>query len=126
MPKVLIVDDSRLMRRMLHACIATRMDDLDFLEATDGLDALTKLEAIEFDVDAIFCDLRMPNMNGLDFLDALADREKLDSCPVVVVTSDVHTGGREALKRGAKWLISKPFASAMVLKALQDVLSPAR
>ncbi len=126
MPKVLIVDDSRMMRRMLHACIAARMDDLDFLEATDGLDALRQLEEAQFDVDVIFCDLRMPKMNGLDFLDALADREKLSSCPVVVVTSDVHTGGREALKRGAKWLISKPFASAMVLKALQDVLSPAR
>lgn len=122
---IMIVDDSRVMRRMLQSAITGGgFENCTFVEAADGQQALRSLEERGYDVDAVFCDLCMPNMDGLGLIDALAERQVLGRCPVIVLTGDTREGrGQRALARGARRLIAKPFTNETVADALEEVLA---
>src|SRR4030095_979877 len=123
MRRILLVDDSRVMRKMLQNTLVTAgFTDVEFAEAVDGRDALKKLAELGYKVDAIFCDLCMPNLDGLGLLDALSAHGALPSCPVIVLTADARkTHGREALLRGAAGLLRKPFTADEVVAVLRKV-----
>jgi two-component system chemotaxis response regulator CheY len=127
MSKILLVDDSRVMRRMLRtAVVATGSAEFAFLEAANGKEALEVLEEADFSVDLIFCDLCMPEMGGLELLQALAERDVLDACPVIILTGDAREAqAQEALGCGARRLIAKPFTTEALAEALDEVLHPA-
>ena len=115
--KILIVDDSSTMRKIVMRTLRQAgYDGADIVEAGDGQEGLTKLE--EGAVDLIFSDVNMPNMNGLDFLKTL--RGNGDESPVVMVTTE---GGEEAMNEamssGANGYVVKPFTP----DKLKDVLS---
>jgi len=102
---VLVIDDSGLVRRQ----VANALKGLGYsvLEAVDGVDALTKLESTP-DIHLIVCDVNMPNMNGIEFLEKLD--AKNNGVPVVMLTTE---GQPEMIQRakalGAKGWIVKPF-----------------
>ena len=127
MSKILLVDDSTVMRCMLRAAVtATGPDGLTFLEASNGKEALEILEQADFSMDLIFCDLLMPEMGGLEFLQVLVAKEVLDTCPVIILTGDAReTRAQEALSCGARRLIAKPFTAEVIADALDQVLHPA-
>ena len=128
MLKILLVDDSGVMRRMLRrAVLDTGLGEFTFLEASDGKKALQTLEQENFSVDLVFCDLCMPELDGLEFLESLAAKQKLDSCPVIILTGDARESrAQEALVRGARKLISKPFKAETLSEVLEEVLHPTR
>ena len=108
------------------AVLETGLGEFTFIEADDGEKALQALEREAFSVDLIFCDLCMPEMDGLQFLEALRTKERLASCPVIVLTADAReSSAQEALARGARRLISKPFTVETLSEALEEVLHPA-
>ena len=122
--RFLLIDDSRMMRRMLQKAVReAKIGECEFTEASDGEVALTELERKGYKFDAIFCDLYMPKMDGLTFLDNLTARNKLGSCPIVVVTGDV-TDDREteALEHGAAECIRKPFTPEDIGQVLKRIL----
>ncbi|MBR4544222.1 MAG: chemotaxis-specific protein-glutamate methyltransferase CheB [Lachnospiraceae bacterium] len=105
--KILFIDDSALMRRML--CDIINSDSRFHVEATarDGLEALEILKTNKF--DGIVTDINMPRMNGLDFLREL-DKLKRDE-RVMVLSSATAEGAKvtmEALELGAVDFIQKP------------------
>lgn len=124
MYRFLLVDDSRVMRRMLRNSLsANGYAGSEFHEAGDGQEALDCLDRLEFGVDVVFCDLCMPNLDGIQLIDRLAERGAIDDLPVIVLTGDVRESrGREALERGARKLLGKPFDPDGVKEALVDVL----
>ncbi len=126
MSKILLIDDSRVMRRMLRTAMATaESDGLTFLEASNGKEALEVLEQADFLVDLIFCDLCMPEMGGIEFLQALAAKGVLDTCPVIILTGDAREKrAQEALSCGARKLMAKPFTAEALADALDQVLHP--
>ena len=105
--KILLIDDSALMRRMF--CDIINSDSRYHVEATakDGLEALEILKTNRF--DGIVTDIYMPGMNGLDFLREL---EKLKRSERVMVLSSATAEGAkttlEALELGAVDFIQKP------------------
>jgi two-component system chemotaxis response regulator CheY len=124
MYRILLVDDSRVMRRMLQDMLSTSgFADCEFVEAVDGEDAMRKLAERNYSVDVVFCDLCMPNMDGLAFLDTLRAGNR--SVPVIVLTAD-NRGSREeeAIARGAAGLLRKPFTPEAVAGSLEKVLRP--
>jgi two-component system chemotaxis response regulator CheY len=103
--KILVVDDSMMVRRQVGGTLR----NLGYLvvEAVDGLDALEKLDANR-DAQFIVCDVNMPRMNGIEFLERLsASGSKV---PVVMLTTE---GEPDLIQRakalGAKGWLLKPF-----------------
>lgn len=105
MIKVLVVDDSALVRKVFGAVLADE-SDFEVRFARDGLDALGQLEL--FRPDVITLDVHMPHMDGLECLDRIMVERP---CPVVMVSSLTAEGADatlEALRLGAVDFVPKP------------------
>ena len=102
---VLVVDDSLLVRRQVGA--ALKGEGYEVLEAVDGEEALAKLDANP-GTRLVVCDVNMPRMNGLEFLEELGARRS--GVPVIMLTTE---GEPELIQRakalGAKGWLVKPF-----------------
>lgn len=105
MTKVLVVDDSALMRKLLAKIFATE-PDFEVQFARNGLEALALLDV--FRPDVVTLDIHMPQMDGL----ACLDRIMLEHpCPVVMVSSLTADGAEttlQALRLGAIDFVAKP------------------
>lgn len=116
--KVLVVDDSRVMRQIVVRTLRQAgFDGVDVVEAVDGQEGLAQVSAER--PDLILSDWNMPNLTGIDFLATL--RASGDTTPFGFVTSEGSTEMRErATSAGALFLIAKPFTP----EAFSDVLTP--
>ncbi len=82
--RILLIDDSRLLRAMLRRALRQSGLNMSCLaEAANGREALTMMESQSFDL--VLCDYCMPEMDGRDFLEAAASR--LEKMPRVVIVS---------------------------------------
>src|SRR5262249_51796914 len=97
--KVLIVDDSTTVRKIVQRALAGSIFRMDCYEAPDGETALADCARIDFDV--IFLDCNMPGLDGLATLDRL--RLRSPSAAVVMISAE------RALQRGAAAFMYKPF-----------------
>ena len=105
--KILIVDDSAAMRMIVKKTLRLAgFEGHEISEADDGAKALAAIKAAK--PDLVLSDWNMPNMTGLQLLEALgSDGVKLTFGFVTTeATPDMRT---KALGAGAKFLISKPF-----------------
>ena len=104
--RVLIVDDSALIREVLSRTLGRDGDITVVGTAEDPIDARQKIRALNPDV--VTLDIEMPNMNGLAFLDKLM---RLHPLPVVMVSTLTTKGASEtllALELGAVDFVAKP------------------
>jgi len=105
--KILVVDDSSTMRRIISNTLAT-IGQTDIVQAGDGVEGLAALENNP-DVGLVLSDWNMPNMNGLDFLTKIR-ATKGKGLPVVMVTTEAEKSNViTAIKAGANNYIVKPF-----------------
>ena len=107
MKKVLVVDDSALMRRVLSDIINKDEEFHTEHSARDGLEALKLLEQNDF--DAIVLDIIMPRMNGIDFLKEVNERGY--TAKIIIVSTIARKGAGEtieALELGAFDFVTKP------------------
>ena len=113
--RVLICDDSVLIRRLMRDLVQER-EDLEILEAQDGIQAVDLYR--EHRPDIVFMDIVMPRKNGLE---ALTEIRRFDPAARVVIASS--TGTRKNLKAaidaGACDFIQKPFERDDVLEILR-------
>lgn len=107
MKKVLVVDDSALMRRVLSDIINKDEEFHTEHSARDGLEALKLMEQNDF--DAIVLDIIMPRMNGIDFLKEVNERGY--TAKIIIVSTIARKGAGEtieALELGAFDFVTKP------------------
>ena len=118
--KILIADDSRVMRQIVIRTLRQAgYDGHDIVEAEDGADALSKIGSEQ--PDLVLSDWNMPNMTGIECLQAL--RSSGSSVPFGFVTSEGSPEMRErAANAGALFLIAKPFTADMFAEALKPIL----
>ena len=105
MTKVLVVDDSALMRKLLGR-IFSKEADFEVQFARNGLEALDLMAA--FKPDVVTLDIHMPQMDGLACLDRIMIERP---CPVVMVSSLTAEGAEvtlQALRLGAIDFVAKP------------------
>jgi two-component system chemotaxis response regulator CheY len=119
MKRVLVVDDSLSVARQLEKIINDSGDFTYIGHAKNGAEAI-KMNHSE-DPDIICMDMNMPGMDGLTALRSLSMLDK--DVKVVMVTSLGGVGDKftEALKLGAKNVISKPFEAGDVLQILREL-----
>lgn len=120
MHKLLIVDDSSTLRRIMRRVLREADLDIDdFLEARSGAEALKVLEAHP-DIGLVLSDVDMPGMDGVDFVRALRAREKNASVPIILVaTESARTTAQRAIDQGANGCVSKPFTPDSIRAALE-------
>ena len=115
---ILIVDDSKFMRKMLRKILSIKYNVVG--EAEDGLKALEMVK--KFDPDLVTLDVDMPKMDGFEVLSRIKEDE--ESQKVIMCTSvDQHEKVLEAMKRGADGYIVKPFKKDSILDEIEKVLS---
>jgi len=112
--RLLIIDDEKNMRHMLSSLLKESGYRVD--TASDGAVAMDMVDRTIYDF--ILCDLKMPNMNGMDFFKTA--RDKLWATTVIMMSAygSIDTAV-EAMKQGAYDFISKPFKSDEVLLTLK-------
>ena len=117
--KILIVDDSATVRRLIQ--FALKSKGFVLIQAEDGLAALEVLKHER--TDAILLDINMPRMNGLEFLQKIKSDEAYADIPVVMLTTEGQEEDKErAYALGASKYIIKPFTSSQLVTTLEEVL----
>ena len=115
---ILIVDDTKLRRKMLRDIFAKHNFEV-VGEAADGKEAVTMYEELLPDLTTM--DITMPNMDGIQALTAIRE---IDPAAQVVIVSAVGFKSKimAAVKAGAKNFIVKPFVEEKVIEVVNSVL----
>ena len=120
MIRVLVVDDSALVRRLIATALAEASDIEVVGSARDGIDAIEKCD--ELDPDVVTLDVEMPRLDGLG---ALAEiRRRHPRMPVIMFSTLTERGAAatlEALSRGASDYVCKPTNTGSVREGLESV-----
>jgi class 3 adenylate cyclase len=105
--KVLVVDDSRTLRRLLIREL-NLIGITNIQEAGDGVEALEKVRSEVFDL--MLLDMEMPEMDGLETLKAIKSSPELRYLPIIVVSGSEHFERTiECIQVGAEDYLPKPF-----------------
>jgi len=119
--KLLVVDDSSTMRRIIKNTLA-RLGHKDVLEGADGVEGWSALDASP-DVDMLITDWNMPEMNGLELVIKVRADARFKDLPIIMVTTE---GGKAevitALKAGVNNYIVKPFTPQVLKEKLAAVM----
>ena len=115
---VMIVDDSAMIRKMLVRTLGPA--GFNFVEAVDGQDAWEKLDET---IDCIICDVNMPRMNGIEFLEEVSKSPKF-SPPVLMLTTEAAPELiQQARQLGAVGWMVKPPRPDLLLAATKKMAS---
>lgn len=112
--RILIVDDEESFRHMLSVIL--RKEKYEVETASNGEEALQKISESPF--DQILCDIRMPQMDGLEFLKE-AQKAGVESTIIMMSAYGTIDTAIEAMKLGAYDYISKPFKTDEIILTLR-------
>ena len=124
--RILIVDDSSMMRAMIKRVVKMTQVPVDeILEAGDGAEALKLLEA--HDVQLLLTDINMPVMNGADLLRRVAKNDRWRALTRVIISTDGSSARREeAAALSVRCYLKKPFSPEVLRDVLNDAAEAAR
>jgi two-component system chemotaxis response regulator CheY len=121
--KIVVVDDSRTARQQVGAALADA--GYEIVEGVDGFDGIAKVTGNP-DASLIICDVNMPNMGGLEMLEALRRDHPGVAVPIIMLTTE---GQIELVQRakqsGARGWIVKPFKPHLLLSAVRKIVGEA-
>jgi len=122
--KLLVVDDSSTMRRIIKNTLA-RLGYKDILEGEDGVQGWAQMDSNP-DIEMLITDWNMPEMNGLELVKKVRADERFKDTPIIMVTTE---GGKAevitALKAGVNNYIVKPFTPQVLKEKLGAVMGVA-
>ncbi|MEO0447458.1 MAG: response regulator [Verrucomicrobiota bacterium] len=116
--KLLIVDDSMMVRNSIERVFADSRYFTDIKTAPDGVLALAQFQT--FLPDVVTLDITMPNLDGLSTLDEMVKIHQDARILVISALADRHTA-INAIKRGADLFICKPFTDEELKAALTEL-----
>ncbi len=118
--RLLIVDDSKLMRDMVAACLRP-LGAVTFEFAGTGLEAIERLALAGFDL--VVLDLNMPDVGGIEVIEFVRSQDHLRALPILVVTTRGDDASRaRVIEAGASGFLSKPFAPPQILDEVRRLL----
>jgi len=116
--KILIVDDSQFMRKLLRRIIQSHPNYTVVGEAENGVEAVMKVKELEPDV--VLMDIVMPIKDGIK---ATAEIKNSSNVKVLMCTiMEQEAKMKQAIRVGADGYITKPFQGRKVIEAIQSVL----
>lgn len=118
--KILIVDDSDLMRSLIRQILES-VGYREFAEADNGSAALDILESQQ--VDIIISDWIMPELSGIELLKIVRANRDFDTTPFLMLTVEALDVSREtALAHGASDFLAKPFTVQGLIETVSMLL----
>lgn len=120
MAKILVIDDEAAIRRILREILEHEQYQVD--DASSAIEALPLVKENEY--DAILCDIKMPQMDGIEFLE---EAKKISEVPIIMISGHgtIETAV-EAIKKGAFDYISKPPDLNRMLITLRNALDKSK
>ena len=123
--KVLVVDDSPTMRRIVVQMLK-KIGYSDIVEAGDGREALERLQA-EGDIELVCTDWNMPVMSGLELVQAIRGDENHSSLPILMVTTrNMKDDIIIAMRAGVNNYVTKPFDPQTIKEKIDKVMGAAK
>lgn len=117
MPKILIIDDERSIRSTLKEILEFEKYEVD--DAEDGIIGMQLAKKNKYDI--IFCDIKMPKMDGLEVLEKL-QKEGIESQIIMISGHGNIETAVESLKKGAYDFIEKPLDLNRILVTIRNGL----
>ena len=120
MARILVIDDESAIRRILREILEHEKYNVD--DAASAIEALPLVKENEY--DAILCDIKMPQMDGIEFLE---EARKISDAPIIMISGHgtIDTAV-EAIKKGAFDYISKPPELNRLLITLRNALDKSK
>jgi two-component system, chemotaxis family, chemotaxis protein CheY len=119
MKKILIVDDSPTIRKLIGYIL--KKQEYIISEAEDGIDAMEKLGSLE--ADLVIVDLNMPNMDGIQFVKSLRSNYYHMDTPVIMLTTTKDEDlKRDALQAGVNLFLNKPVQPNFLIYKVESLL----
>lgn len=119
MPKILVIEDEKSIRRVLKNIISEENKTYEVEEAEDGLEGLDMIQNTDYDL--ILCDIKMPKVDGVEVLEKV--RKTKPEIPVVMISGhgDLETAVK-TMRMGAFDYISKPPDLNRLLNTVRNAL----
>jgi two-component system chemotaxis response regulator CheY len=118
---VLVVDDSRIMRNIVKNTFLGMKIPCEFVEASDGNEALQKL--LTQKIHLVLLDWNMPKLSGIDFLKKVRNIEQYKDLPIIMVTSEsAKYNVIDAIDAGATDYIIKPINEKIFSQKIVQVV----
>ena len=119
---VLIVDDSAFNLELVKALITVE-NDIDFIDACDGKEAVDKF--VKFDPDLVILDIMMPNMGGVETLKIM--KKTNDSIPIIILTAVENEKTKKiCLDLGVDGYFNKPLNNTKLSLLVKQLLAKAK
>ena len=118
--RILVVEDSPVIRRLIEICLKTADVEIIFRE-----DGRAGLEAVTIESpDLVIIDVGLPGMDGWQVLDAIRSQPATADVPVVVLTAHAQAEAqRRADEGGADAFITKPFSPNDLRRTVLDLVA---
>ncbi len=114
---IMIVDDSKTDRKIMKSALSTL--GVQIIEATDGVDALTKLKSGEYEIDGMMVDIEMPRMDGYELATEIRKYNKYKDLPLMAVTSRNSKSDRmRGVEAGMSEYITKPYSAEYIVNVV--------
>ena len=124
--KILLGDDFEMVRMMLRGGLNS-MGHEKIDEAVDGREALAMIKAAYSEglpYDLVFCDWMMPEVNGIEVVEACRALSEFKSLPIIMVTAEAEQRAViRAIKAGANDYIIKPFTAEILAEKIARVIA---
>lgn len=117
MKKILVIDDEQINRLLVSSIL--KSEGYELFEASNGNEGIEMAKKIS--PNLIICDMRMPEVDGMEVLDALKTDPNLMSVPFLFLTSNTDTIDQKvALKSGANAYLHKPIDKEQVIREVKS------
>lgn len=119
---ILIVEDNKDMRKYIRSIVE---EHYNVVEAGDGLEGLAQLTKVS--IDFVICDLMMPVMDGLEFINKVKHNFAYSHIPILVLTAQVSDEYRtKSYQVGVESYMQKPFDEDMLLARINGIMDSRR
>jgi len=121
MPRILIVDDEKSIRKTLREIL--EYEDFKVDEAADGAEGLSMIQKENYDI--ILCDIKMPKIDGMELLERVM--ESANDAPIIMISGhgNIETAV-EAVKKGAYDFIAKPLDLNRLLVTVRNAMDKSK
>jgi CheY-like chemotaxis protein len=122
--RLLVVEDSPLLRKMFGLAFPQQFNELH--QAENGREAMAVLADTRAPFDAVLLDLRMPDMNGVEFIRAIRVLPLHGRTPIVLTTAEPDDSDlmQEATALGVGAVVKKPWTPQKLRQVVQQLLEP--